>query len=121
MNVYDDLEKLKVLNYAHDLALDVYNYSKEYPQEEIYGLTSQIRRSAVSVGSNIAEGKSRGSDRDYVRFLKISRGSLSELKFQLSLSKNLGYMYEKNYNLLMNKCMTLGGMLGNLINAIERS
>lgn len=120
MNVYDDIEKVKVLKWSYQLALDIYEVTKHYPRDEIYGLTSQIRRASVSVGSNVAEGKSRGSDKEYIRFLKIARGSLSELKFQLALSKDLGYLAAEDYERIMTNSLTIGGMLGNLINVIEK-
>ena len=79
---------LKVWTKAHQLALDVYRATKSFPREELYGLTSQIRRSAVSVPSNIAEGCCR-SQGDFGRFIQIAAGSASELEYQLLLAKDL--------------------------------
>jgi four helix bundle protein len=86
-----DHKRLKVFEMADSIALEVYRFTASFPKEEVYGLTSQIRRAAVSVPSNIVEGCSRESQADYKRFLEISFGSLKELRYQLSLSARLGY------------------------------
>jgi four helix bundle protein len=75
---------------AYQLVLEIYRLSGSFPKEELYGLTSQIRRAAVSVPSNIAEGTMRGS-REYLQFLKVSLGSAAEVETQLSLCKDLGF------------------------------
>jgi len=97
-NSYRDLI---VWQKSMSLAREIYHLTKSFPKEEIYGLTSQIRRCAVSIPSNIAEGKGRGSDKEFVRFLQISLGSLYELNTQLELSYDLSYVksIEKNFNL----------------------
>ena len=74
-----------------DLAKDVYSLTKVFPEEESFGLTAQMRRAAVSVPSNIAEGAARSSPRDFIRFLYITLGSISELETQLLLSRELGF------------------------------
>jgi four helix bundle protein len=76
------------------LVEDIYRLSSKFPASEMYGLTSQMRRAAVSVPSNIAEGAARESDKEFLHFLAIARGSLSELETQLQLSKRLGYTQE---------------------------
>ena len=81
-----DFKKLKVWQKAHRLTLDVYQASATFPREELYGLTSQIRRSCLSIPSNIAEGCGRVSDTDFARFLQISMGSSSEVEYLLILS-----------------------------------
>ena len=76
----------------------VYNIVKTFPPEELYGLTSQIKRSAVSIPSNIAEGYGRKSQKDYLRFLQISMGSVFEIQTQLEISKNLEFLTESSFN-----------------------
>lgn len=76
---------------AMELAKLVYKRTKDFPKEEVYGLVSQIRRCSVSIPSNIAEGKGRGSNKDFVKFLHIARGSLYELQTQWELAMDFGY------------------------------
>lgn len=83
---------LKVWKEAMEMVLSVYQISKEFPKEEVYGLTSQIRRSAISVPSNIAEGQGRQSKKEFSRFLNIALGSLAEMETQLLLAGNLEYV-----------------------------
>ncbi|ASW74926.1 four helix bundle protein [Chryseobacterium piperi] len=82
-------KELIVWQKSVDLVTEVYSYTKNFPKEEMYGLTNQIRRSSISIPSNIAEGHSRRSQADYIQFLKIARGSCAELDTQLIISKNL--------------------------------
>jgi len=77
---------------ADDLAVVVYEATKSFPREEVYGITSQLRRAAVSVPANIVEGSARGTKKDYLHFLYIARGSLSETQYFLHLSQRLGYL-----------------------------
>ena len=80
------------------LTLDIYKLTASFPHEERYGLTSQMRRSAVSVPSNIAEGCGRGSDADFARFLQIAMGSASELEYQVLLAHDLRFLKEADYS-----------------------
>ncbi|SNR17159.1 four helix bundle protein [Tenacibaculum jejuense] len=89
MKKYTDLE---VWIKSRALVSQVYTLSKDFPAEEVYGLTSQIRRSAISIPSNIAEGCGRQTDKETIHFLYIARGSLYELETQLFLSKDLSYI-----------------------------
>jgi four helix bundle protein len=86
-----DAAKLRVLAEATELAVAVYRLSNSFPSHERFGLASQMRRAAVSVGSNIAEGAGRRGERDFVRFLDIARGSTSEIAFQLAIAERFGY------------------------------
>jgi four helix bundle protein len=95
-----DFRNLKVWLKAHQVVLAVYRITARFPREELYGLTSQIRRCAVSVPSNIAEGCGRGTDADFRRFLQIAAGSASELDYQLLLSRDLGYLPSSEYDSL---------------------
>jgi four helix bundle protein len=87
---------LDVWNQAMELAKVIYKATKGFPSEERYGLTGQLRRCAVSIPSNIAEGACRGSRKDFLRFLMIARGSLGELETQCRLAADLGYLQDGN-------------------------
>lgn len=85
----EDFKDLRVWAKAHELTLILYARTRSFPKDEVYGLTSQLRRSAASVGANIAEGCGRRSDGEMKRFLQIARGSASELEYHLLLAKDL--------------------------------
>ena len=87
-----DFRTLKVWEKAHLLTLKIYKVTEKYPKEELYGLTSQIRRACVSIPTNIAEGCVRSSDADFARFLYIALGSTSELEYLILLSKDLKFI-----------------------------
>jgi four helix bundle protein len=87
-----DYTKIQAWKLADDLTVAVYEATRAFPREEIYGLTSQLRRASYSVPANIVEGSSRESKRDYLHFLHIARGSLSESQYFLHLSNRLGYL-----------------------------
>ena len=89
-----DHSKLKAFELADKMALLIYEKTRSFPKEEMFGLTSQMRRAAVSVPSNIVEGCARESQAEYVRFLEIAYGSLRELHYQFSLADRLGYFKE---------------------------
>jgi four helix bundle protein len=88
-------KKLDVWNLSMDLARTIYRVTARYPSDEKFGLVSQMRRAAVSIPSNLAEGAARSSDNEFRNFLSISRSSLSELDTQLDLSFQLGFITEK--------------------------
>ena len=87
-----DHTKLRAFDLADEIAVLIYRITRTFPKEETYGLTSQMRRSAVSVPSNIVEGCARESQAEYLRFLEIGFGSLRELHYQLGLAQRLGYV-----------------------------
>jgi four helix bundle protein len=89
-----DHTKLRAFELADELALAIYRISRNFPKDEVYGLTSQMRRAAVSVPSNIVEGCSREGESEYLRFLEVAFGSLRELHYQFGLSHRLGYLGE---------------------------
>jgi four helix bundle protein len=101
-----------------DLAEAVYAATRGYPKDEMYGLTSQTRRSAVSVPSNIAEGQGRGSSRDFARFLAVARGSLCELETQLLLGARLKYVDGAVIDALLKQAGTVGRLLNGLLRSI---
>jgi len=94
----------------------IYQITKVFPQEELYGLTSQIRRAAVSIPSNIVEGKARGFNKEYKRFLLMARGSLEEVKYQMLLARDLNYIKDSEYK----EVISLADEVGKLINGLIR-
>ena len=91
----ENFKRLAVWKRSLKLATNIYRLTSDFPKQENYGLTSQIRRSAVSISSNIAEGAGRNSDQDFARFLSISYGSACELETQILISKDLGYLHDE--------------------------
>lgn len=104
---------LRVWQEAMELVTDVYAASRTFPADERFGLSSQIRRAAVSVPSNIAEGAARGSRKEFIQFLMIARGSLSELDTQLRIAKNLEFA--ANIDSLLSATERLQAALGALV------
>ena len=94
--------ELKVWNKAIDLVTHIYEISKEFPNEEKYGIISQMRRSAVSIPSNISEGAGRNSDKEFIQFLGIAQGSSFELQTQIIISYKLNYITNKDFEKLNN-------------------
>ena len=116
INSYKDL---KVWNKAMDLTTMVYDALKTFPPKEEYGLSSQMRRSSVSIPSNIAEGYGRNSTLDYCRFLQIALGSAYELETQVELARRLDYVDNDTANKLTTQLTEVGRMLNSLINKIK--
>ncbi|HET9659443.1 MAG TPA: four helix bundle protein [Thermomicrobiales bacterium] len=116
-----DYTDLRVWQLGMDLAVALYDATKTFPADERFGLTSQLRRAGVSVPSNIAEGNARNSTADYLCFLRLSRGSLAEIKTQLFISKRLGHLPDEASALLLTKTEDLLRQLTALYTAIERS
>lgn len=113
--------ELIVWQKAMSLVLKLYTETKSWPKEEVYGLTSQIRRSAVSVPSNIAEGYGRNSTGDYIRFLQIASGSLYEFQTQLEISVQLNYLSEEKYVEINSLSIEIEKMLSSLISKVKNS
>ena len=112
-------EDLEVWKKSHELVLKIYHITKDYPSEEKFGLVSQMRRSAVSIPANIAEGFKKRSVKDKSNFYNIAQGSVEELKYYLILSKDLGYCNDTNK--LNESIETIGKMLYGLIRSIQKS
>jgi four helix bundle protein len=108
-------EDLEVWQYAMELVYDVYDVTANFPRDERYGLTSQMRRAAVSIPSNIAEGKGRTSDKDFGLFLCHARGSVYELQTQIMLARHLGYFSDESASDVKTKADRVGRMLNGLI------
>lgn len=103
-----------------DLVVAVYKATKQYPKEELYGLIGQMRQSAVSVPSNIAEGQGRGSDAELVRFLRIAHGSLRELETQLLISQRLGYIDTAQLQPILDLASEAGRLIQGLIRSKQQ-
>jgi four helix bundle protein len=110
----EDFKDLRVWAKAHELTLNVYQKTRSFPKEELYGLTSQIRRSAASVGANIAEGCGRRSDGEMRRFLQIARGSANELEYHLLLAKDLHLLQTAEFADLEGRVLEIQRMLASL-------
>ena len=117
---FNSYRDLKVWQQAMLLAERIYEATKPYPKEEIYGLTSQMRRCSVSIAANIAEGYGRDSGGSFVQFLKIAQGSLKELETHAILSGRIGFLAEADLEELLSSCDELGKMLGGLIRSVQR-
>ena len=110
-------KELVVWQKARDLAIDVYRITTQGRFQRDYGLTDQMRRSSVSVPSNIAEGDERDTDKDAIRFFYMAKGSLAELRTQLDIANQIDYLDDKGFQNLDEKAVTIGKMLGSLIKA----
>jgi len=111
--------EIKVWQKAMNFVTKLYKNTRSFPQEELFGLTSQMRRCAVSIPSNIAEGFGRKSNNEFKRFLQISMGSLFELQTQLEISKNLNFLDETIFNELYQDSREIEVMLSSFINSIK--
>ena len=109
-----NFEDLRVWQAAHQLTLDVYRIVKQFPRDEQYELRSQVVRAVVSIEANIAEGCGRRTDAELHRFLQISMGSLSELKCELRIAKDLCYIQATQFDSLARACADVGRMLNGL-------
>ncbi|NQV01688.1 MAG: four helix bundle protein [Bacteroidia bacterium] len=110
---------LAVWQNAIKLVTEIYQVTKFYPKEELYGLTSQLSRAAVSIPSNISEGAARNQSKELIRYLYISLGSLAELETQLIVSVNLGYIKEEAFQEFEGKFIQIRIQLSHLIKAIQ--
>jgi len=104
---------------AHQFTLQVYRVTKKYPKDELFGITSQLRRASSSVPANIVEGSARRTNKEFGQFLIQARGSLAETQYFLELSKDLGYISEIEYNQLIVSSVEIAKMLNSLITKIK--
>jgi len=118
-NTARGFRQLGVWQKGYEMTLDVYRLTKAFPKSEIYGLTSQIQRAAVSIPANIAEGYDRNHKKEYLQFLFIARGSLGELETLLMLAKDLGYMSGDAYRSVDAKRAETARMLQGLIKSLS--
>jgi four helix bundle protein len=112
---------LRVWQEGMGVAEACYLLTKRFPKDELFGMTSQIRRAASSVPANIAEGYGRNSKGDYIQFLRISQGSLKELETHLTLSRRVGLLGESETKTVLEDCDRLGKMLHRLIRSLQSS
>ena len=109
---------LEVWKVAHQLTMQVYKITEGFPKTEQFGLTSQVRRSASSVPTNIIEGQARQYKKEFIQFLYISKGSLEETNYHLFLAKDLGYITNEQYTVLHDLCTRIKMMLFKLIKSM---
>jgi len=114
-----DFRELKVWQKAHELTLAVYRVSATFPREELYGLTSQLRRSCSSIAANLAEGCGRSGDAEFARFCSIARGSASELEYHLLLVRDLKLIKSTDYDELAPRVTELKRMLTGLLQKLN--
>lgn len=114
-----DFHDMKVWQKAHQFVLAVYRVTASFPKDELYGLTNQIRRAAVSVAANIAEGRGRGSDADFARFMQMSMGSANELEYELLLARDLGYLTAELHNTLETDVREVKQMLASFLRKLK--
>ena len=115
-----EYNKLEVWSEARKLTNLIYDLSKVFPKEEIYGLTNQMRRCSVSIPSNIAEGCGRQTSKDTINFLHISRGSLYELETQCYVALDQKYIDENNFNIVFNQMQSCKKLLNGFINYYKK-
>lgn len=113
-------ESLEVWRLAHELALQVYKVTKSFPAEERFGLVAQLRRAAVAIPVNLAEGNARNSPREYLQFCYISRGSLAEVRYLMKLSHDLGFLDGKTLDQCHQGYDRVGKMLHFLVGSIRQ-
>jgi four helix bundle protein len=114
-----DHTKLRAFELTDSLALAVYKHTKNFPREEMFGLTSQLRRAAVSGASNIVEGCARNSEADYLRFLDMAHGSVREVEYQLSLAQRLGLLSNNDYQEVASLAIEAAKVLNGLIRSLR--
>jgi four helix bundle protein len=114
-----DYRKLHVWERAHRLTLEVYQVTRTFPKEELYGMTSQLRRASVSVPATIAEGCGRTGDAELARFLSIALGSAAELDYHLLLVRDFGYLQPSDYERLAFEAQGVGKMLAMFIDRLH--
>ncbi len=114
-----DFKKQKVWQKSHKLTLEIYRVTADFPKDELYGLTSQLRRCSASIPANIAEGCGRNTDADFSRFLQIAMGSAAELEYHLLLSHDLGILNDPDYESLSSNTTEIKQMLTSFIKKLK--
>ena len=119
MGEIKNFRDLRVWQLSKDIVIEIYRITEAFPRHETYGLTQQLRRAAISIPSNVAEGHGRGSRKEYTQFLTIARGSLCELETQLEIAIDLGYLARKELENQFNSIQSLSKMLHRLITSLK--
>lgn len=114
-----DFRQLKVWEKSHLLSLAIYKATKDFPKEELYALTSQMRRASMSIPTNIAEGCGRNTDTDFARFLQMAMGSASETEYELILARNLEFLSKDKYEKLHNDVEEVKRILASLLKTLR--
>jgi four helix bundle protein len=115
-----DFKNIKAWQYADDLVILVYSKTQSFPKEELYGITSQLRRAVISVPTNIAEGASREHKKEYLHFLYIAKDSIAEVEYLLHLSRRVGYLEDDEYKQLEDRRQEAAKTLHGLINSVKK-
>jgi four helix bundle protein len=113
-------KRLEAWKQSMDLVIEIYRTTEGFPSQEIYGLTNQIRRAAVSIPSNIAEGAARQTKKEFSNYLHMAQGSLSELDTQIELARRLGYLDAKSWSALDTRMEQIDKMISGLIRHLSR-
>jgi len=114
-----DFRTLKVWHKAHQLVLDVYRATTDFPRSEVYGLTGQLRRASASIPANIAEGCGRASDAELARFLQVAMGSASETEYHLLLARDLGFLTDTDHERLASSVVEIKRMLTSFLQTLR--
>jgi four helix bundle protein len=114
-----DFRNLEVWKRSHELTLAVYRLVKTFPDDERFGLTSQLRRSSTSIGANLAEGCGRGTDADFSRHVQIAMGSACEVEYELLLARDLEYLLSDSYVVLQDEITSIKRMLASLLRTLH--
>src|SRR5919108_1810742 len=117
----DRWRNLEVWKLGDEFARNVYQATKTFPKDEVYGISSQLRRAALSVPTNIVEGYSRRGDKELARFIDIALGSLAEAKYLLHFSHSLGYLDEASFNVLSERANNVGAKLWKFYETVRNS
>ena len=115
----EDFKDLRVWGKAHELTLAVNQKTRAFPKEEMYGLTSQLRRASASVGANIVEGCGRRSDAEMRRFVQIARGSADEVEYHLLLARDLNFLTAGEHKILEARVLEIQRMLASLVQSLK--
>jgi four helix bundle protein len=116
-----NFRELRVWDEAHKLTVQLYHDTEDFPRKEMFGLTSQIRRAAASIGANLAEGCGRQSEGEFSRFIQIAMGSASELEYHLLLSRDLAFLTKSAYERAQTQLTRVRKMLASLLQTVQSS